>query len=134
MMEILFMVFMIIVSIMALFAVMVVFRDLTAGLRRCVPIWMSILAEMGWRLPKSIFKHCPDCRKNGDSYSDVMLDMTNRVARKAAESRPDLSISRISRRMGSERAFMVFCSPIPHLTFIHLTFNLTVKCMIPRSV
>ena len=38
------------------------------------------------------FCHCPNCRKNGDSYSDVMLDMTNRAARKAAEIRPDFKV------------------------------------------
>ena len=38
------------------------------------------------------FCHCPNCRKNGNSYSDVMLDMTNIVARKAAEIRPDFKV------------------------------------------
>ena len=38
------------------------------------------------------FCHCPDCRKKGDNYSDIMLDLTNAVARKAAEIRPDFKV------------------------------------------
>ena len=38
------------------------------------------------------FCHCPDCRKNGGSYSDIMMDMTNRLVRKAAKIRPDVKV------------------------------------------
>ena len=39
------------------------------------------------------FCHCPNCRKNSNSsYSDVLLDIANRAARKAAGIHPDFKV------------------------------------------
>ncbi len=69
---------------------------------------------------RPVFCYCPECRKNNDNYSDIMLEMTNRLARQAQKIRPGfevyytayLQLRKLPKKVRPEKNVIVdFCLP-----------------------